>query len=77
MGPTAFRFHIALLGWLLRSVQQGIAVDEALLGRGSLLKIQRGEEMKHTPHTSPSSSLPLELEDLHPRCFRQPRGVEN
>ena len=68
---------MALLGWLLRSVQQGIAADEALLGRGSLLKIQRGEEMKHTPHTSPSSSLPLELEDLHPRCFRQPRGVEN
>ena len=68
---------MALLGWLLRSVQQGIAVDEALLGRGSLLKIQRGEEMKHTPHISPSSSLPLEVEDLHPRCFRQPRAEED
>ena len=31
----------------------------------------------HTPHTSPSPSPYLELGDLHPRCFRQPGGVED
>ena len=35
--PTAFRLYVALPGWLLRSVQQGIVADEAPLGRGSLL----------------------------------------
>ena len=34
--------------------------------------------MRHnTPQPLPSSSLRLELEDLHPRCFKQPRGVED
>jgi len=37
VGPTTFRLHEALPGWLLKSVQEGITADEAPLGRGSLL----------------------------------------
>ena len=36
-----------------------------------------GEELEHNTHYHTTLTSSLELGVLHPRCFRQPRGVED
>ena len=67
LNPPRVTLLLALDGGLMRHGCSNTAYTPMA---PSLNSTGGGENRNNTTHTSPSSSLPLEFEDLHPRCFR-------